>query len=499
VFTLLHNLIFKNQQTMKTKLLIIIGILFPLFAFSQTKPEDFKWEGGRSYLNNFEVSYLKDQYNTMYYLMDNYIMITSNMKGVKPKKVEFENGDIRKISESVYCIKPKKLGRSLLTIDEDSHSYLVKELPKEKINIKFSASTSPFNDCVSIDELYNSNEMIAIFNNQKIKIKSFDIGFSSKTPDYYLLCTSYDTLSGELKKLLKENIRINSTVKIDFIKIYYYDTLMALPHVEIKVVDNYQNEFIRRTLKLSPITNEMDLMKNDLRIKITGNPQKEDIKTIQDLANELNGILETIKVKIVDKQPSLTIEFDTSSYRTYLPKNSSESEKKDFDNKQMINYFKTDSLFIAKGYKRIYDGYLLEKTNLFFSFNKKYWMYYNHWGKGERSNYEQKMIRIILRRNIIGLLANIYDNKFDYSFSSRYSFDTDLTSNEKYLLKTLYSDGGEEKVKKLLNEGNIREDKTPLYIIMLVLCMSLLFVFSEIYHYYGLSNRIGKIKVKILK
>jgi len=305
---------------MKTKLLIIIWIVLPFFGYSQLKPEDFKWEGKRNYLNNFDVSYLKSQYYTFYYRLNNYIKITSSDKKQKLSKIEFENGKVIKISDSIYCIIPEKIGRFNLALNGEAQSYKVIALPEEKIEIKFSSSNSPFPDCISFEDLMNSDFLTASFNYNNFKIRHWTIGYSGNTPDVYYGFSGQDTIYKDYKKHLKGHITLNSEIDFRGTRVYLYDTsVYAAPH-SYKVVDSYQNEYIRRTLKISPETNNLNLLKNDLRIKISGCTRKEFNEAANDMVNELNGMLETIKLKLVDRQPTLTIKIDTIVEKVGLDK-----------------------------------------------------------------------------------------------------------------------------------------------------------------------------------
>ena len=53
--------------------------------------------------------------------------------------------------------------------------------------------------------------------------------------------------------------------------------------------------------------------RNNLRIKIIGEPTELDVQTINDIVNDLNEIIDGIKVKIVDKKENVTITFSPES------------------------------------------------------------------------------------------------------------------------------------------------------------------------------------------
>jgi len=60
---------------------------------------------------------------------------------------------------------------------------------------------------------------------------------------------------------------------------------------------------------------------DDIRIKINGEPTEVDIQTINDIVNDLNEIIDEIKVKIVDKKENATITFSPESDFTSIDPN----------------------------------------------------------------------------------------------------------------------------------------------------------------------------------
>ena len=207
-------------------------------------------------------------------------------------------------------------------------------------------------------------------------------------------------------------------------------------------------------------------MKNDLRIKIEGHPSKEDVKVITDFATELNSLLETIKVKIVDHQPSLILKFD--------------SIKRDYDSSLIKNVF-----------KEIDGGYKFVEKNIFFPFHTACKMYIN-------PDIDTENRPLIIKRDIIGLLGEFKNNNVAGSI---FNYSDSLSSYDKYLLKTLYSIGGEYEVQNIIIDApnTYYEDKSGLFFFVLFLTGCILFIFSEIYNYYGFNFRVGKIKSKIIR
>ncbi len=537
---------------MKTRILIIIWILLPIIGFSQINIENGKWIPAYMFQNMYQVSMLNSEASqSLYYLMNNYIKISPIIKDRKPYNVEFENGEIKKISDSVFCIVPNKLStkensRYKITINGTKDFFYVFKILPEKLDVKFSASTSPFTDCITLNELNKSDKIEVSYNDKRFLINSFYLQFvGEKSYSSFMEGNNGDTIDKETRNKLKENIIVGSKIDLN-VWINLYDSLIRLSSNDLKVVDSYENEFIRRTIKFSPFKNDLKLMKNDLRIKIIGQPRKEVIQAIKDFAEELNDILETIQVKIVDHQPSITLFFDSinksdykrfdfepndtliksSNYKriiiNYLKGISDKNKYFPFYNRLLqnieksfytdkhkhmdIDYPNYDSILPAAGYKYLAETYtyLKEKKDNLYPFNKTLIIYYppGYFGNDDTDS-GNKHLKYYLRRAIIGLLADFKENEVYNSIfckNSNYgTFNSNLSSYDKYLLKTLYSKGGEEKIKTIINNDYNQEVKKPAFMLILVLTICMLFVFSEIYNYYNISNFIGKVRFEMIK
>jgi sensor histidine kinase YesM len=454
---------------MKTKNLIFLFILLPFSLFSQVNLNKLSWEGSRT-SKNFKISYLNNQYDNFYCFENNYIKILGKTKqGIQ--KIKFEDSKILKISDSIYCIIPCNIGdHKNLIINNDSLNYAVEEIPANKFSIKFSKSTSPFSNCISKDDFFKSDSLIVSFNSKKYKITNFELNFSGIQNGITraLTCNCNGVFNDNFKKIFKENIFENSKIKIVNVKIQLSNNKeVTLPPAEITVIDNYKNEFIRRTVSFEPFTYDLNLLKTDLRIKLTGKPSKTEKDAITEYANELNSILETIKVKIVETQPNLTIVFDT------------------INNDSIIK--NTEIKYIDYGIYKSEDG------NIFFPFQKKCVLYVN-------TKIGEKYRIINLKKNILSMLGifknaeNVVEKEF-----SIFHYNDNLTSYDKYMLKTLYSSDGEYKAQRILHKDFDDPDRNSIYLLILILSICLLFVFSEIYNYYGINVFISKIKISILK
>ena len=475
---------------MKTKIILIVGILLPLLMFSQSSSKQFKWGIG-SYSKNFDISCLNNQRETFYFLMDNYIKIISKPKQIKIEylksdtiysitpdnsgksqkitKIEFNNSEITKISDSIYCIKPNKIGKSQkLIINNDTILFDVKEITEDCFSINFSNSTSPFSDCISKDDLLKSKSFDVEYNFKKYRITNLYMFFEGKNETGYCYIGDNGDLSTSWNdKDTRKHIFENSYLEIFKLKIQLPDNKeISLGFKKLMIVDNYKNEFARRTIKTNPYTSDFKIWKNDLRIKIKGNPKKEDIKTINEIINELNQIIGTEKIQIVDKQPSVILEIDSI-------------KAADEALYEKINISKIDNC-----YKDI-------RNNFFFPFRTVGRLHFD-------TKVDSSERKYYLRKCIVDLLGNFNKNGIDSSIFGE-SNNSKLCSYDKYLIKTLYSPDGDYAVHKIIDKDFDYPDRNAAFLLTIVLIVVLLFVFFEIYHYYGFNFIIDKIKFKIAR
>ncbi|MPM30016.1 hypothetical protein SDC9_76558 [bioreactor metagenome] len=66
------------------------------------------------------------------------------------------------------------------------------------------------------------------------------------------------------------------------------------------------------------------------------------------------------------------------------------------------------------------------------------------------------------------------------------------------MLQRLYSDDGEYQVKQMINKNETGENRTEVFIVVLIFSICLFFLFSEIYKYYGFDVRLKKIRFKVV-
>jgi len=439
---------------MKTNIVAFLLFLFVTNAFKSNASEnDSVW---KSYIGSgYKVCVLGGD---LYYHIKSKVKIEADNPNID-FTVKFNYGTVEKIKKNWYYITPDKIGSFVLNVGDMRFGIQVLPIPEPKLYL--DGDKFHWKNVVGKEALLNTTgiEVKNKFTNFEIVSYTISIVLRGDIWERNLIGSKF---SPDIKKLL-QNIEVGQKFYIE--NIIVKDPDGTTRHVNAqtfyKVIDSDNNEFIRKTVAFKPYTYDLNLMKTDLRIKITGHPQKKDIKIINDLADELNSILETIKVKIVDRQPSLTIVFDT---------------------------IKNDSLLIKDGFEKIDEGYKLMRKYLFFPFRTNCEMYLN---PGCRAK--------VLKKNIIELLGEFKDNGIDSSIFKSYNYGDKLSSLDKNMLKTLYSKGGEDKVQTIIDNHFDPPDRNIVFFIMIILTICLLFIFSEIYNYYGLNFLVGKIRFKILK
>ncbi len=440
---------------MKSKTSALLFFLFVLsISTSWASGNDTIWT---SYSGKaFKISVLGGD---LHYLTKSKVKIEAIDPNLK-FTVKYDKGIIEKIDKNWYYITPNTLGRS--TIKVNNQDFLIFIYPIQEPRVYLDGKKNSWEGIISQDELRNTTKIIIKNKHSHFDIDRYTVSMI-KNGDLVSITSRDSVFNKEILKLLANGV--------DGSKFWIEDILVKDPDGNIRCVDaqkykvtvSYPIEFIRRTVGYLPYTYDLNLMKTDLRIKLMGHPGKEDIKTVTDLAAEMNGVLETIKVKIVDNRPNLIIVFDS---------------------------IKNDSTY--NWCDNIDCGYKYEHNNLFFPFLKKTVMYVNpRIDSAYRAQY--------LRKDIVELFG-VFNNTSEIGKdSSVLNYSGRLSSYDKYMLKTLYSYGGEEKVRLYLDKKFDYPDKNGVYILMLFISICLLFTFSEIYHYYGIDNFIGKVKYKLLK
>jgi len=405
----------------------------------------FHWKG-------YKVSVLGGDLH--YYIKSKVKIVADNP--AKDFTVKFDYGTIEQIDKNWYYFLPNRIGPGSLFVSDACFSLQVFPIPEPKVYL--DGDECKWSGVISKDALLKTTKFVVKNKFTNFKIVSYTITVMDHGNLYEQ--NSKDSIFPDRINKLIQKVEIGQNFYIENIIVKNPDgTERFVPAQTYKVIDSYNNEFIRKTLSFKPYTYDFNLMKNDLRIKIAGHPRKEDIKVITDLAKELNDLFEKIDVKIVETQPSLTINFDS---------------------------IKNDSTYVNNGWKSIDGGYYYGGSNLLFPFYKKFVMLLDTNKTSSRS----------LRYNIVNLLGEFKNNEVKGSI---FNYGDSLSTYDKFMLKTLYAIGGEDEAQTILDNNFDPPDRNIVFFIMIILCVILLFIFSEIYNYYGFSFKVGKIKSKITR
>ena len=371
-------------------------------------------------------------------------------------KVKCDFGTVEYIGDDWYYITPNKKGQFTLTINDESFKVNVFDTPEPRIN--FIGIKSPWKKVLTKEDFVNSPGIEA-----KNKYAKFEVvSYSLLKLRVYGQTRFYQ--ASEKSEFVK-NIQAGDEFLVSDIKVKYPDgSIHDLPDYEYKVIDNYDNEFLRQTVKPVPYSDDLGLLHTDLRIKISGHPQNGDAKIIKELADELNGILQNIKVKVVDEKFNVNLVIDSIDAKS----------------------------------EAIYKKYCIQKTNgcysevrngLFFPFRAAGNLYFD-------TNIDSTERRLYLRKCIVDLLGNFQKNEVDSSIFNNKDLPT-LCSYDRNLLKKLYSIDEEYPVLKVIDAKFDTPDRSNMFFFLFMFTVCLLYIFSEIYNYYGFNNLIGKIKYKI--
>ena len=375
-------------------------------------------------------------------------------------RLKYDNGKVEPIKNNWFYITPNIIGPSFLHVDNALFIFHILPIPEPKLYL--NGDKFQWENVISKEALMKTTGIEVKNKYTSFNVVSYTVTFNEKG-DLVEVPSKDSLFSQDIIKHLQK-VEVGHKFYIENIAVKNPDGSMRSVQAQTyRIVDDYNNEFIRKTVTFKPYTYDLNLMKNDLRIKITGHPSKKYIKIINDFADELNGLFETINVKIVDRQPSLTIKFDS---------------------------IKDDSTYLKNGCKSIDGGYLVtEGSHLFFPFNKHFLMLID-------TNRTSEDMGRCLRYDIVNLLGEFKENNIKGSI---FNYSDSLSAYDKYMLKKMYAIGGEDEVQNILDDKFDAPDRNVVFFIMIILSVILLFVFSEIYYYYGFNYSIGKIKSKIAK
>lgn len=434
--------------------------LFILFAavslFANASVNDtvwtiYEWDG-------YKVSVFGGD---LYYYTTSKVLIESSDPNASVI-VNYNGGTVEKVGKTTYLITPDQIGLTSLKVN--NISYPIQVFPIQEPRLYLDGDTRNWKNVISVDDLKNTKGFSVKNKAGSYPVKRGTLTFFNKQGDMVDMPLKDSLLP--IHSLIENSAFENGkNIYFEDIEVTYPDgSYHYIDDQYYLIVDSYENEFVRKTVSFLPNSTDLDLMKTDLRIRIEGIAGENDIKAVNDLATELNGILQTIQVKITDYQPNLRIIFDSTF---------------------------SDSVLIASGYTRNRAGLILRQQSLFFPFRQSMVMYVNP----KTVFYSQKA----LKRSIVELLGNFnLPYKSIGKDSSIFERSENLSSLDKYMLGLLYSGDGEFQVKQMLNKNEAGENKADVFIITLVLSICLFFLFSELYKYYGFDVRLKNLRFSIV-
>jgi len=373
--------------------------------------------------------------------------------------ISVKGGIIEKLGGNRYLVTPTILNTLELSIN--GHLFLLDVSPVPEPDVYLSGDQRRWKNVISREALFDSKTLIIDSTFGKYQFISAVVTYKRKDGD--LVDLPMQTVQFPIKQI-KGDVGFDNMGKlwIENIMLKAPDGTIKILQKEVsfRIIDSYENEFIKQVVSFSPNSTDLNLLKTDLRIAIEGVASQNDIQAVNEIAEELNGILKTIQVKVVDHRPGLRIIFDTTF---------------------------SDSELIARGFTRTSAGFIAKNTNMFFPFHTNMLMYVN-----PKAGYYSAAA---LKRSIVEQLGNFKVSYHSFGKdSSIFDGGKNLSGLDKYMLSLLYSEDGEFQVKQMLNKNEEGEGKTNVFILTLILSICLFFVFSELYKYYGLDVRLKKMR-----
>ncbi|KAF5037486.1 Histidine kinase [anaerobic digester metagenome] len=380
-----------------------------------------------------------------------------------PLNITVTDGVIEKLGGSRYMVIPTKLNGLKLKVN--GAFFLLDVSPVPEPDVYLSGDKRRWKNVISRDAFLNSASLIIDSTFGKYQFISAVVTYMRKNGD--LVDLPMQTAQFPITQIMGDaGFDNNGKLWIEKIMLKAQDGTVKVLQKEVsfRIIDSYENEYVKQVVSFSPNSTDLNLLKTDLRIAIEGGASKNDIKAVNEIAAELNGILKTIQVKVTDYKPTLRIIFDTTF---------------------------SDSALIDRCFTTTSAGYVARNRNMFFPFHKSMVMYVNPnaWDYSVAD----------LKRSIVEQLGNFKVSYHSFGKdSSIFDGGKNLSGLDKYMLSLLYSEDGEYKVKLMLNKNEEGESKTEVFIITLILSICLFFLFSELYKYYGLDIRLKKMRFSVI-
>lgn len=431
---------------MKTKAFILLIVLLTVYNHCKA---DRPWliSNGKQIIGH-DTLFFKFQDENFYWGIPNKIILRVNSGKISEVKVS--NGIVKKYDKDLYEILPEKYGELILTVNSNVRFQFKKwvyPIPDPAIRIKGSSGKA-----ITIDDIVNNGEVEAFDDRFNFKVKGFDV---QTVVDGFC-----HIVSSSSNRFTKEQID-NINGKRDKMVFYLLNTIIQGPDSIIRIITgvNYYRLFEDKIDALIENGQIRGLpLQSNLRIKITGNPTKEDIQNVKTIVSELDNDLESIDVKLVDNFPSFIINFDDS-----------------------INYNEFEH------YDR-YNAKIEKNPLIFFPNHDKTILNLSLRWTSQKNRY------LVLWHEITNQLVKLKGRESQNSIFGDIRDEPGLTEGDREILKLIFSYKGQERIKKQLKTNNRGFFTEALLFVLLSLLLFLIAI--EVDTYFRISK---KIKISILR
>ena len=290
---------------MKTRILLFLSFLACSF-FSEAAAGDTTWILTNSG-NGIRVSIAND---FLHYYVPSVIKIETSNPDV-PLNITMKDGIIEKLGDNRYRVTPTTLNNMGLIVNKQYFILDVSPVPEPDVYL--SGDKRRWKNVISMEHFSNSDSLMIDSTFGKYQFISAVVTYMRKNGD--LVDLPMQTAQFPITRI-KGDVGFDNNGKLWIEKILLRapdGTLKILQKgVSYRIIDSYENEFVRQVVSFSPYSTNLNMMSGDLRIGIEGLAAESDIKAVNNIASELNGILKTIQVIVTDYQPNLRKIFDTT-------------------------------------------------------------------------------------------------------------------------------------------------------------------------------------------
>ena len=424
--------------------------------------------------NNEKLTVTILNYNKFYTNYPNKIWIKSNTD--KIKEIQVENGTFERLNDSIFIVETRNSeGDIYLTfIGNKTYKYQAKinPLPDPKYFClqKFSSVLQRelpwYGSEYTIDDIIQNGKIsVAPFFGLDSLFKIIEFQFSViAAPDNDTKFSSPVFKGDSIPASYAESLK----------KYFNKPEEQGLLHFnfeEIKVLgpDSVVRELIKKDFALvfKDSTNLLihkyhiseKIVRSNIRIKVSGNPNPEDLQTVNTIVNEINSLNTDLKAKIVNFFPSIDIYID--SVDSFHGRGALNGHHQFLNANKFYPKLSYNRIFINTIFKEQFDRDLFLWQNIIRSFAR-------FRSKNTDSRYpEYKNSIIIGKAKIPG-----------------------LTSEDKIVLKAILSNNFDKKSELFLQHQPPDISKILLTILITVI---LFFVFYELNSYFGFGRHIKNV------